>query len=85
MTYAVWFGKPETGIPIPVEQTSPVMKMSRFAWLPGRLLPTAWAMGTRSTLAIVWLMNVETTYRQHVGGKDKEGDGCGHDLRVQRL
>ena len=52
------------------------MKMSRFAWLPGRLLPTALAMGTRSTLAIVWLMNVETTYRKHVGGKGRRGVGA---------
>ena len=29
-TYAVWLGKPETGMPIPVEQMSPVMKMRRF-------------------------------------------------------
>lgn len=60
------------------------MKMSRFAWLPGRLLPTALAIGTRSTLAIVWLMNVETTYRQHVSGKGMgaemtyEDNGCEH-------
>jgi len=38
------------------------MKMRRFAWLPGRFSPTALAIGTRRTLAIVWLMNVETTY-----------------------
>jgi hypothetical protein len=49
-------------MPIPVEQTSPVMKTRRFAWLPGRLAPTALAIGTRRTLAIVWLMNVETIY-----------------------
>jgi hypothetical protein len=60
-------GNPETGIPIPVEQASPVMKMRRFAWLPGRLSPTALAMGTRRTLAIVWLMNVETIYTNSSG------------------
>lgn len=26
--YAVWFGNPETGIPIPVEQSRPVKKIS---------------------------------------------------------
>jgi len=29
--HAVWFGNPDTGIPIPVEQISPVKKMSRLA------------------------------------------------------
>lgn len=48
-------------MPIPAEQMSPVMKTSRFAWSPGRFDPTSFAIGTRSTLAMVWLMNVEIT------------------------
>ena len=61
-TYAVWFGNPETGMPIPVEQIRPVRKTSRLLWFPGRLRPSSFAMGTRSTLAMVWLMNVEMTF-----------------------
>jgi len=71
-TDAVWLGNPETGIPIPVEQINPVMKMSKFAWLPCRspsveaslarmFEPTSLAMGTSKTLAIVWLMKVDIT------------------------
>lgn len=52
-TYAVWFGNPETGIPIPVEQIKPVINMRRFAWFPGRFDPTSLAIGTKRTLAIV--------------------------------
>jgi hypothetical protein len=37
------------------------MKMRRFWWFPGRLEPTSFAIGTRSTLAMVWLINVEIT------------------------
>ena len=61
-THAVWFGKPETGMPMPVEHSRPVRKMSSRAWLPSRFEPTSEAIGTSRTLAIVWLMNVETTY-----------------------
>ena len=67
-TYAVWLGKPETGMPIPVEHMRPVMKMRRFAWLPGRFDPTSWAIGTKRTLAMVWLMKVEITYDTNVRG-----------------
>ena len=49
-------------MPIPAEQIKPVTKMSKFLWFPGRFVPTAFAMGTRSTLAIVWLINVEMIY-----------------------
>ena len=67
-THAVWFGKPETGMPMPVEQMRPVMKMRRLDLSPpGMLFPTCCAIGTSSTLAMVWLMNVEMTcdVRQH--------------------
>lgn len=61
-THAVWFGNPDTGMPIPVEQISPVKKMSKLAWFPaGRFLPTSFAIGTNNTLAIVWLIKVDTT------------------------
>jgi hypothetical protein len=60
-THAVWFGNPDTGIPIPVEQINPVKKMSRFEWFPGRFFPTSFAMGTSSTLAMVWLIKVDIT------------------------
>jgi hypothetical protein len=56
-------------MPIPVEHISPVIKMSKFAWFPGRLDPTSFAIGTRSTLAIVWLIKVEMTCR-----KDEHSD-----------
>ena len=50
-------------MPIPVEQMRPVMKMRRFERSqPGMFAPTSFAIGTRSTLAIVWLMNVEMTW-----------------------
>lgn len=52
-TYAVWFGKPETGMPIPVEQIKPVRKTRRLLWFPRRLRPSSFAMGTRRTLAMV--------------------------------
>lgn len=62
-TYAVWFGKPDTGIPMPVEQRRPVKKIKRRWCLPpSKLLATSFAIGTRSTLAMVWLMKVEITY-----------------------
>ena len=60
-THACWLGKPDTGMPIPVEQIRAVRKMRRVSGVPGILLPTSFAIGTKSTLAIVWLMNVETT------------------------
>jgi hypothetical protein len=48
-TYRVWLGKPETGIPIPVEQTSQVVKMSRFTCYrgPGRLVSMAVAISEK--------------------------------------
>lgn len=62
-TYAVWFGNPETGIAIPVEQINPVKKMSNLecGW-PESWSPICFAIGTRSTLATVWLMKVDITY-----------------------
>ncbi len=44
---------------IPAEQMRPVMKISRLLCVPGREVPTSFAMGTSKTLAIVWLINVE--------------------------
>lgn len=63
-THAVWLGNPETGSAIPVEETNAVTKTRRRAGLPGRFIPTSLAMEHRSTLAIVWLMNVDTTCRE---------------------
>ena len=48
---------------MPAEQMSAVRKMKRFAGLPGIFSPMSFAMGTSRTLAMVWLMNVETTCR----------------------
>lgn len=48
-------------MPMPAEQMSAVRKMKRFAGLPGIFSPMSFAMGTSRTLAIVWLMKVETT------------------------
>ena len=60
-TYAVWFGKPDTGMPIPVEQIKAVRNIIVLTGAPGIFSATCFAIGTRSTLAIVWLMNVEMT------------------------
>ena len=84
-THAVWFGKPETGMPMPVEQMRPVMKMRRLDLSPpGMFFPTCCAMGTRSTLAIVWLMNVEMTYgaRQHARLYERKGERKGGITRT---
>lgn len=51
---------------MPVEQMRPVMKMRRLDWSPGRLDPTALAMGTRRTEAMVWEMKVEMTCVQRL-------------------
>lgn len=37
------------------------MKMRRLDLSSGMFFPTSFAIGTRRTLAIVWLMNVEMT------------------------
>jgi hypothetical protein len=76
-------------MPIPAEQISPVTKMRRFAWFPGpgRLEPTSFAIGTRSTLAMVWLMKVEITcihplsIHSHVEGICKRDATYQHDRR----
>ena len=52
-TYAVWFGKPDTGMPIPVEQINAVRRIIRFWGEPGIFAPTSLAIGTRRTLAMV--------------------------------